>query len=209
MGSAEPPYNPLDRRNLGRSVEYALLIQDPVPLGALDRFVGAGIYAIYYVGPFELYEPIAGLECQVPIYVGKADVPGGRKGLVTSRFMGTALWKRLAEHAESISQATNLGLADFLCRFLVVDDIWIPLGETLMIGNFHPIWNGVIEGFGLHEPGARRHGGLRSEWDELHPGRPWYANMAARPDPHAIRAKVLRHFDQYPPPSTAEVPEDV
>lgn len=208
MTDGGTPYNPLDRRNLGRSVEYALLVEDPVPLDGLARFTGAGIYALYYTGSFDSYQPIADDACRVPIYVGKADVPGARKGLVSASYRGTALWSRRDEHGDSIRLAENLDVADLRCRYLVVDDIWIPLGESLMIGNFRPLWNVVIDGFGLHDPGARRHGGLRSEWDELHPGRPWYSKMTPRSDPDAILAKVARHFLENPPPEMSEVPED-
>jgi hypothetical protein len=50
------------------------------------------------------------------------------------------LFRRLNEHAQSIAQAENLELSDFSCRYLVVDDIWIPLGESLLIEKFAPIW---------------------------------------------------------------------
>lgn len=207
MAPVEEPYNPLDRENLGRSVEYALLTREPTPLRGVPRLLGAGIYAIYYTGGFELYRPIADRRCGVPIYVGKAEVPGGRKG-ATAAGTKTALWNRLSEHAESIDQATNLNLDDFLCRFLVVDDIWIPLGESLLINTFRPVWNVVVDGFGLHDPGSRRHGGMRSEWDELHPGRPWYEKMMPRPDPRAIVEKIVRHFAQHRPPPMDEVPTE-
>lgn len=201
------PYNPLDRENLGRSVEYALLTSEPLPLHGLARFTGAGIYAIYYMGDFELYQPIANPRCAVPIYVGKADVPGSRKGGQAAG-VTSALWGRLSEHAESIEQAVNLDLGHFLCRFLVVDDIWIPLGESLLINSFRPVWNVVVDGFGLHDPGRGRHGSLRSEWDELHPGRPWYDKMAPRPDPEATIERVLSHFQQNPPPHMDAVPTE-
>lgn len=48
----ETPYNPLDKRNLGVSVADALLERPILPLPPADSFVGAGIYAIYYVGNF-------------------------------------------------------------------------------------------------------------------------------------------------------------
>ena len=86
---------------------------------------------------------------------------------------GTPLFKRLSEHAASIQQVTNLDLADFHCRYLVVEDIWIPLGESLLIERFQPLWNVVVDGFGNHDPGAGRHSGQRPLWDVVHPGRPW------------------------------------
>ncbi|MBL8260560.1 MAG: Eco29kI family restriction endonuclease, partial [Candidatus Competibacteraceae bacterium] len=47
--------------------------------------------------------------------------------------MRVALRDRLRQHATSIDQAENLELGDFHYRCLVVDDIWIPLGENMMI----------------------------------------------------------------------------
>jgi hypothetical protein len=90
---------------------------------------------------------------------------------------GAVLFNRLAEHAESIMQVENLRLDDFHCRSLVVDDIWIPLGESLMIQNYQPIWNKVIPGFGNHDPGRGRKDQRRSEWDTIHRGRPWVTKL--------------------------------
>lgn len=77
------------------------------------------------------------------------------------------------EHAESIEQAQNLDVKDFFCRYLAVDDIWIPLGESLLIEMFSPIWNLFIDGFGNHDPGKGRYNQQRSAWDMIHVGRPW------------------------------------
>jgi hypothetical protein len=55
----EKPYNPLDKKSLGISVAEALLIREPVPLAGIERFIGAGIYAIYYAGSFAPYKAIA------------------------------------------------------------------------------------------------------------------------------------------------------
>ena len=58
MSSGEP-YNPLARQNLGASVAEALLSRNAERLASPKAFSGAGIYAIYYSGPFPEYEPIA------------------------------------------------------------------------------------------------------------------------------------------------------
>lgn len=87
------------------------------------------------------------------------------------------MFRRLTEHAGSIEQAANLEKAHFKCRFLVVDDIWVPLAESLLIQMFSPLWNTRIDGFGNHEPGKGRYNQQRSPWDELHPGRPWAAKL--------------------------------
>lgn len=177
------PFNPLEKKNLGESVADALLAQNIQPLPP-QPFVGAGIYAIYYVGNFPLYREITQRNCEdqysCPIYVGKAVPAGARKG---GFGLGVdpkqVLWKRLGEHAKSIDQAENLNLADFKCRFLVVEDIWIPLGEALLIEMFSPLWNQKIDGFGNHDPGKGRHQQQRSSWDVIHPGRPWAEKLRA------------------------------
>jgi len=168
----ETPYNPLDKNNLGASVAEALLERDKVAIEDIEQFVGAGIYAIYYSGDFTPYNHVTANE--IPIYVGKAVSPGARKGnFGLNTDPGQALYKRLKEHAESIRQTSNIEINDFLCRYLVVDDIWIPLGEALLIAKFSPIWNKIIDGFGNHDPGKGRYQQLRSRWDTLHPGRSW------------------------------------
>ena len=58
-------------------------------------------------------------------------------------------------------------------RFLVVDDIWIPLAESVMIEKFEPVWNRVLDGFGNHDPGSGRHSGKMLFWDCMHPARNW------------------------------------
>jgi hypothetical protein len=181
------PYNPLDKMNLGNSVAEAMLKSQVYHLGMLEPFIGAGIYAIYYTGNFEAYRPLSEKnrndQFVAPIYVGKAVSPGARKGnFGVSSESGQALYKRLKEHAESIILADNLNIEDFFCRFLVVEDIWIPLGEALLIAKFSPIWNKLVDGFGNHDPGRGRYQQMRSKWDTLHPGRAWALNCQSRPD---------------------------
>lgn len=178
------PYNPLDKKNLDGSVADAMLESPVHPLGDLEPFTGAGIYAIYYTGDFE-----------APIYVGKAVPAGARKGnFELDADPGTVLFKRLREHAESVNAAENLRLEDFFCRFLVVDDIWIPLGESLLIAKFAPIWNKLVDGFGNHDPGKGRYQGMRSKWDTLHPGRAWAHKCAGRSESSASSGTELSAY---------------
>lgn len=177
-------YNPLDKINLGKSVADALLEQPVHPLGDIPPFEGAGIYVLYYRGPFPAYAPIAAAnagEARWPIYVGKAIPSGGR---LTASARGTSLHKRLTEHRDSIRDAERgagtLAVADFQVRYLTVDDIWIPLGESLLIARFRPIWNRALDGFGNHDPGKGRYNGVRPLWDHLHPGRGWAERCAIR-----------------------------
>lgn len=180
------PFNPLDKKNLGASVAEALLTKEAHPLADLPVFEGAGIYAIYYSGDFPAYMELSRLNrdgrFMLPIYVGKAVPPGARMGANIEVPAGKVLQKRLKEHADSIRAAENLNIEDFHCRFLVVDDIWIPLGESLIIARFTPVWNSLIDGFGNHNPGKGRHAGMRPRWDVLHPGREWAMRLVDRPE---------------------------
>lgn len=175
---AHQSYNPLDKSHLGESVAKALLAQPVVSIPPPEAFTGAGIYAIYYTGDFPAYQRIVeknrGGRWEAPIYVGKAVPAGARKGgYGLGESPGEVLYQRLHEHSESIRQAANLSLGDFSCRYLAVDDIWIPLGESLLIAMFSPLWNQRLDGFGNHDPGKGRYNQQRSLWDTLHPGRPW------------------------------------
>jgi hypothetical protein len=78
----------------------------------------------------------------------------------------------------SIDEANNLRFEDFSFRSLTFDDIWIPLGENMMIELYRPIWNLVIDGFGNKTPGRRRETQFRSSWDVLHPGRRFAERLA-------------------------------
>lgn len=174
------PFNPLDKRNLGKSVADAALHS---PLHSLppEPFVGAGVYLLYYTGEHPIYQRLVQANSEkmlYPIYVGKAVPAGARKGgLGLNVDHGLALYNRLSEHSESVKAAENLNLEDFRCRFLVVDDIWIPLAESLMIARFSPVWNRVLDGFGNHDPGRGRYSGKMPFWDCVHPGRSWAKNL--------------------------------
>ncbi len=79
----------------------------------------------------------------------------------------------IVKASDSVSAASDLRLCDFTCRYLAVDDIWMPLAETLLIEKFQPVWHIAVDGFGNHDPGKGRHDQKRSAWDTLHPGRDW------------------------------------
>lgn len=193
---SETPYNPLERMNLATSVVRAML-NNPVVQLPPEPFEGAGIYAIYYTGDYDPYRRIAENNTSgnfaAPIYVGKAAPAGARKGGLRT-VPGRDLFNRLSEHADSIRLATNLKLEDFSCRYLVVDDIWIPLGESLLIERFAPVWNKVIDGFGNHIPGEGRNKQKRSRWDTVHPGRTWAMLL---PDNKETADQILYKLEKY------------
>jgi hypothetical protein len=137
------------------------------------------VYAIYYRGSFVPYQPVRSEDFTQPIYVGKAEPAGGRKGTQTGAATGGAeLYGRLSEHAISIEAVQNLNLDDFVCRHLVVIPLWIRIVERFLIEEFRPIWNGCLDGFGIHDPGGRR-SPIISWWDAMHPGRPEALNWKA------------------------------
>lgn len=172
------------------------------PLGGIVSFTGAGIYVIYYVGKFHAYRSIVEKnqrdQFSQPIYIGKAVPAGARTGAVLAEeYTGTALYKRLKEHADSVRATETLDVADFFARYLVVDDVWIPLAESLLISRYAPIWNLSVPGFGNHNPGKGRYQGMVSRWDTLHPGRSWAVKFQPRSETadqiaHEIEAQ-LRH----------------
>jgi hypothetical protein len=168
-------YNPLATINLARSIQNAILEQSLRPLGDLTDARGAGVYAIYYSGDFPAYARLAhGMRSgrEVPIYVGKAIPKGGRiGGLTRDAENGRRLGERLNIHAESIRQAVNLNIEHFYARHLVIEDVWISLGENMLIQQFRPVWNIVTAGFGNKAPGKGRQDQAMSLWDTLHPGR--------------------------------------
>lgn len=195
------PYNPLDKLHFGDSIARAFLASPVHTLSVRSHLVGAGVYALYYTGDFPPYAPIAQAnrkdQFAQPIYVGKAVPEGARKGrLMDAAATGTALRKRLGNHAGSIREVENLNVEDFQFRSLVVDDVWIPLGEAMLIRYFKPIWNVVIDGFGNNTPGTGRNRQGKSRWDILHPGR---KRAALLPDgdltPSDVVSRLNAHFE--------------
>ena len=203
----EAPYNPLDKVSLGESVTRALIEAPAVPLLLPHAFNGAGIYAIYYTGDYRPYRRLAALNKRGrfghPIYVGKAVPRGARRGgFGLGEDPGNALFIRLKEHARSIEQAENLDISDFVCRYLIVEDIWIPLGESLLIEKFSPVWNKALDGFGNHSPGKGRFNQQRSLWDVMHPGRDWALRCAENNLSYEDIVASVEEFLEMPFPRT-------
>lgn len=191
-------FNPLDIQNLAESIVTRLERMDAVSLDAIPAFKGAGIYAIYYNGSCKYYSRLTAANAEKlihPIYVGKAVPKGGRRGLESlDHKTSNALSTRLRRHAASIRAADNLDIAHFYARWLVVEDIWIALGESAMIRRYRPVWNAVLDGFGNHDPGKGRIQGRRSAWDTLHPGRPWAEKYPKRED---TPEQIAQDVEQY------------
>ncbi len=182
------PFNPLDLQHLAESIHGALLRQTAHPMPPSERFEGPGIYALYYTGNSPAYRKIAEANgegrFEAPIYVGRAVRKGARKGgTLHTAARGTDLYSRPRQHAQSVTEVENLDVADFHFRYLLVEDIWIPLGESLMIDRYAPVWNKIIDGFGIHTPGKGRKDQVTSSWDTLHPGRAFVKKVGLPPNP--------------------------
>jgi len=201
LTAQKKPYNPLQKKNLAESIARAILEQAPRPLSETEDLGGAGVYIIYYIGDSPLYKPVAAKnkdgQFNQPIYIGKAIPKGGRKGGFAdddSASKGNALRDRLGQHHDSIKQAENLKIGDFKYRALVVDEIFIPLGENMLIEQLQPVWNRVIDGFGNKDPGVRRKDQYRSPWDVIHPGRKFAEKLGENPIAAEKYAEALKMF---------------
>lgn len=166
-------FDPGDPAVVGRFIAIAMIAQPRTSLSDIQRFHGSGVYALYYEGEFAPYAPISGTE--TPIYVGKADPAEDTARTPTDQ--GIGLHTRLDDHMGNISKAKDtLDIADFTCRFLVVQTGWQNAAETYLIDLFRPVWNsetGICYGLGKHGDKASTRTNRRSPWDTLHPGRKW------------------------------------
>lgn len=164
------------------------------PIVNLPRFSGAGVYALYLtqVGG-TLYSP--NLPSMYPIYIGKAVPKGSRQG--RGNTTGTPLKSRLAKHLSSIKQVENLLENNFVCRFMILQghaEDMISAMESYLIRQYNPLWNSHIDGFGINAPGKGRYNQSPSEWDTLHPGRYYAAQLTGiQKSTEEIREKIARY----------------
>ena len=182
-------YDPLDYDNLAKSVVDSLLAATPVALPP-QPFNGSGVYALYYTGSLDFYRPIASSECNVPIYVGKADARSTRRGDEVTPAAGKTLHNRLKKHAKSIKSAVNLEIVEFRCRYLVVAPVWVSLAEQFLLNRFRPVWNTVADGFGNNPPGRGRDKMRRPRWDVVHPRREWAQGLNPKETPDQVQAQI-------------------
>jgi hypothetical protein len=165
------------------------------PLLQLAFESGAGIYAIYYFGDFKHYRKISG--SNVPIYVGKAVIPGSRTARVAARTNEKLVLKRILEHGRSIADAKNLNATDFQFKYLVLQDTAAHLVQSMeshIISCYQPLWNGIVDGFGNHDPGKGRYNQAVSQWDLLHPGRAWVKKLKGESTLEGLDKKIQAHL---------------
>ena len=132
-------FDPFAPKVIGHLIADKLLEKPRVALEEAHRskFYGAGVYALYYGGPFDSYAPITGLEH--PIYVGKSD-PADLHA-VNPKQQGHGIWQRLHDHHGNLSNVESLDIDHFDCRFLVVHSAWVTPAEDYLIEHFRPVWN--------------------------------------------------------------------
>jgi len=170
--SITAPFDPLSLENVGVTLAVETLEQPLQPLPP-PRFPGAGVYVIYYGGTHPAYEPLRALEAEngswkYPVYVGSALRENAKQGFQPQSTTERRIYDRILVHARSIRQA-SLDLADFRCRYLVLNDAHVTLAESVLITTLRPAWNGM--GLGSNGVGGPRMAGEGSLWDSLHPGR--------------------------------------
>lgn len=175
-------------------------------LPPIKKFHGTGVYAIYYIGKNELYKELAAknrIEFSMPIYVGKAVPRGWRQARIenVSDKKTYELNTRLKEHSRSLKQSNNLVLDDFLCRFMILEgsaSSLIGTVEAALIRYYKPIWNVKIDGFGNHDPGKGRYNQAKSEWDVIHPGRPWAEKcLGISPENNKVEERIIEYFTKH------------
>lgn len=186
-------------------VEQAIEFFNSTPVHKLpppESLIGVGVYALYYVGDFDLYRNLAQVNrrsLRLPIYVGKSVPEGWRKGR-SQGANGSKLKARLNDHVKSIASTENLRVVDFRSRFVIFENAETDLissVESNLIRHYTPLWNSRIEGFGLHDPGKNRYGGKISQWDALHSGRRWYSRLSGtEPDLDQIKVLVQDYMDK-------------
>ncbi|GAA1290509.1 hypothetical protein Psi02_15210 [Planotetraspora silvatica] len=168
-------FNPLSLDRLSRNLREALDARPRVPLETMREFQGAGLYALYYKGGLPLYTGLK--DSDVPVYIGKAEAGNSSYGDPSDETK-PKLYQRIVEkHKASIVEASaaerggNLKVADFEVRYLLLDDVWIVLGERALLRAYAPVlWNTLMPGFGANPAGTARKN-ARSIWDTIHPGR--------------------------------------
>lgn len=200
------------KKHLYRSEVFAELVKDVVrffngtpvhPVPPPETFLGTGVYALYYTGQNPLYRQYSELNrlaYNYPIYVGKAVPKGWRQSRISDSALTQSreLNNRLREHSRSITVGAEILLEEFMCRFVIFEDDasdMIGTIEAALIKLNQPLWNVAMDGFGNHDPGRGRYEQAKSDWDVIHPGRPWAERCnGAHKQESVIVSRIENHF---------------
>ena len=199
----DPAQHTFKSAGFQKIVKQAIAFLENTPVYALPPsapFDGPGVYALYYTGDFAYYTKITAANRPAfvqPIYIGKAVPEGWRTGRTVEQTT-RKLYQRLREHGRSIGHTENLEVRDFCCRFMILsgdETNLISVVESELFRRYAPLWNTYIDGFGNHDPGKGRYDQAMSEWDALHPGRPWAQKLKGdTPAKSDIIAKIPPHL---------------
>jgi hypothetical protein len=195
--AAEQPnekFDPLRLDILSQNLKNALDQCDRTTFPPTERLAGAGLYALYYKGDLPFYADLRNKE--TPIYVGKAEAGNSSYGDPSNEGM-PKLYNRIVKHARSIQEVAdaggNLSVNDFDVRYLLLDDVWIVLGERALLREYAPVlWNTIMPGFGANPPGTARQN-ARSIWDTIHPGRPRAGGICNRRFTRSEMEQRIKH----------------
>ncbi len=204
---------PFDRRkHIYHSEEFVELVKDAVrffngtpvhPLPLQERFLGTGVYALYYTGNSEIYHRYSELNrlaYTYPIYIGKAVPKGWRQSRVSYDTATTSaeLYSRIREHSRNLDKVDSIDIQDFSCRFVIFEAAssdMIGTIEAALIKLNKPLWNSALDGFGNHTPGKGRFNQAKSDWDVIHPGREWAEKCTGTPKSKAdILIRIAEHL---------------
>jgi hypothetical protein len=203
---------PFDRnKHVYANHDFVELVKDAVrffngtPVHRLpppERFLGTGIYALYYTGqsqPYAKYAELNRLAYDFPIYLGKAVPKGWRQARTGDciEVQSAELHTRLREHARSIEQVDSSSLEDFSCRFMIFEGAssdMIGTIEASVIKWKKPLWNTFLDGFGNHDPGKGRYQQAKSDWDVVHVGRSWAKKCKGKTPSRLDLLKGIENF---------------
>ncbi len=167
------------------------------------KFRGTGVYALYFIGRTGIYGKYGALNRTAyghPIYVGKAVPKGWRQARVADdpEAQASELQSRFGEHSRNIEKVSGLLLADFMCRFVILEGTasdMIGTIEAALIKLHRPLWNTSMDGFGNHTPGKGRFEQAKSDWDVIHVGRTWADKCKGEPSkPEAVMKSIEKHL---------------
>lgn len=66
----------------------------------------------------------------------------------------------------------------------------------MLIEQFKPVWNKVLDGFGNKTPGKGRKGQRQSPWDMLHPGRAFVYKLGLGPGKFGVE-EIFESLDRF------------
>ena len=207
--------NIFDRsQHVYKSPDFDEIIKDTIrffngtpvyPMVVPERFHGTGVYAIYCIakeGIYSKFNLVNRTSFRIPIYVGKAVPAGWRQARQVSsgRLISYELNNRLNQHSRSISLGEGLVSEDFFCRFMILEgeaSSLIGTVEAALIRHYKPLWNIKVDGFGNHDPGKGRYNQAKSEWDSIHPGRPWAEKCKGEsPSSDKVEEEIVKYLEK-------------